>query len=180
MKCVASRAPVVAVLSVVLLAGLPLAARSPQAGQKQPTPTFKVRVEYVEVDAIVHDKEGRFIADLTKYDFEVLEDGRRQMIESMALVDVPVEPRPTPALVAGRRFEPDVVSNSEPPGRVYLIVLDDLHVAPTHTPAARRIAREFIEKNLAPNDMAAVVTTTGSRTTAQDFTSNKRLLLAAV
>jgi hypothetical protein len=48
-----------------------------------------------------------------------------------------------------------IVTNIEPPGRVYLFVLDDLHVQSNRTPAVKRIAHDFIEKNFAPNDMAA-------------------------
>ncbi len=180
MKCVPIPSRVVVVVSVVASLGLPLGARAPQSGQKQPTPTFKVRVEYVEVDAIVHDKEGRFVGDLKKEDFEVLEDGKRQQIANLEMVDVPVEPQPTPALIAGRRFEPDVFSNDQRPGRVYLIVLDDLHINSIRTTAARRLARQFIETNIAPNDLAAVITTSGNRKSSQDFTSNRRLLFEAV
>ncbi len=38
----------------------------------------------------------------------------------------------------------------------------------------------FIEQNMAPNDVAAVVVTSGNRRAAQEFTSNHRLLLEAV
>jgi hypothetical protein len=41
-------------------------------------------------------------------------------------------------------------------------------------------ARRFIERNLADNDLASVVTTSGRFDAVQDFTSNRRLLLAAV
>ena len=180
MKSAPTRARVFIVLSMAALLGLPLGARPPQSGQKQPAPTFKVRVEYVEVDAIAHDKEGRFIPDLKKDDFEVYEDGKRQEIANMELVDVPMEPQPLPAMLAGRRFEPDVVSNTQRPGRVYLVVLDDLQINPIRTVAARKLARRFIETNVAPNDLAAVITTSGNRKSSQGFTSNRRLLFDAV
>ena len=41
-------------------------------------------------------------------------------------------------------------------------------------------ARQFIERYLGANDLMAVVTTGGSTSGAQEFTSRKRLLLAAV
>jgi VWFA-related protein len=150
----------------------------PQKGQAQPT--FRMRIEFVEVDASVRDKSGHFVADLTKDDFEVLEDGKRQDIASFDLVNVPVEPRPAVAVVTGRLIEPDVVSNKQVPGRVYLVVIDDLHVSPMRIRQTRKVARDFIEQNVAPNDVAMVLTTSGNRQAAQDFTSNKRLLLQAV
>jgi VWFA-related protein len=180
MRSVPTRALLFGVAFIAVLLVWPLSGQQPQKGQKQPTPTFRVQIEYVEVDAVVRDKVGRFIADLKKDDFEVFEDGKRQDITNLELVDVPVEPQPMPALLAGRRFEPDVVSNAQPPGRVYLVVLDDLHINPTRTIAARKLARQFIETNVAPNDLAAVVTTSGNRRSSQEFTSNRRLLFEAV
>jgi VWFA-related protein len=180
MRPVPTRALLFGVAFIAVLLVLPLSGQQPQKGQKQPTPTFRVRIEYVEVDAVVRAKDGRFIADLKKDDFEVFEDGKRQDIANFELVNVPVEPRPAVSLVTRREIEPDVVSNAQPPGRVYLIVLDDLHVNPMRTQRARKIARDFIQQNLAPNDVATVITTSGNRDAIQDFTTNKRLLLQAV
>jgi VWFA-related protein len=152
-----------------------------QQGQKeQPRAVFRARVDYVEVDATVQDSAGRFVPDLTKDDFELLEDGGKQTIDRVEVVNVPVEPLALPALLSGRPWEPDVYTNTVPPGRIYLIVMDDLHVAPARSLAARRIAHMFIEQNMAPNDVAAVVVTSGNRRAAQEFTSNHRLLLEAV
>ncbi len=173
------RAALFLVVLFTTTAILPLGGQQPQGTQKQPTPTFRVRVEYVEVDAVVEDGGGHFVADLKKNDFEVFEDGKKQDVVGFDLMDVPVEAPPMVALVTRQTLEPDVVSNAQPPGRVYLIVIDNLHINSARTVAARRIAREFIEK-MAPNDVAAVVQTAGKRGNAQDFTSNKRLLLAAV
>ncbi len=65
-------------------------------------------------------------------------------------------------------------------GRVYIIVLDDLNVAPLRTNIVRRHAREFIEQRFGPRDLAAVVVTSGRKDAAQEFTSDPALLLRAV
>ena len=65
-------------------------------------------------------------------------------------------------------------------GRLYLIVLDDLQTDLARTGLVKAAARRFIERNLADTDLAAVVTTSGRFEAVQDFTSNRRLLLAAV
>ncbi len=155
-------------------------AEQPQGQQKQAPPTFRVQVEYVEVDAVVRDKSGRFLSDLKREDFEIYEDGKRQDIANVELVDMPVDPEPGAATITGRRFEQDVVNNERRPGRLYLIVLDDLHIDSTHTLAARKLARQFIETNMGPQDLAAVITTSGNRKSTQEFTWNRRLLLEAV
>src|SRR5687768_13370051 len=43
-----------------------------------PTPTFRSDVEYVEVDALVTDEQGRFVPNLQKDDFRIFEDGKQQ------------------------------------------------------------------------------------------------------
>jgi len=55
----------------------------------QNTPSIQVNVGLVSVDAEVTDATGRFIGNLTKNDFIVLEDGTQQDIASFALTDVP-------------------------------------------------------------------------------------------
>jgi VWFA-related protein len=145
-----------------------------------PTPTFKAQVEYVEVDALVTDAQGRFVRDLTKDDFQVFEDGKRQSISDFVLVDIPIERAERP-LFAAKPIEPDVYSNAQPfEGRVYVMILDDLHVAPLRSQRVKIAARQFIERNLGANDLMAIVFTGGRTQDAQDFTNNKRLLLAAV
>jgi Ca-activated chloride channel homolog len=51
-----------------------------QGPQKQPGPTFRVTVRLVNVFATVTDARGAPVADLTKADFRVLEDGIPQTI----------------------------------------------------------------------------------------------------
>ena len=53
------------------------------------TPTFRLQVEYVEVDARVTDSKGNFVRDLTKEDFQILEDGKPRPLAAFSLVDIP-------------------------------------------------------------------------------------------
>src|SRR4029453_16257170 len=52
----------------------------PAAGQLPPV-TFKVEVNYVEVDTLVTDRQGQVVRDLTRDDFEGFEDGRPTPLE---------------------------------------------------------------------------------------------------
>jgi VWFA-related protein len=157
------------------------------AGQAPSTtpqgPTFKVQVDYVEVDVVVTNERGEFVRDLTAEDFQVFEDGKPQTISSFALVDIPIERAERP-LFADREIEPDVQSNARPFfGRVYVMMLDEAHTDAHNTPLVRRAARKFIEEDLGANDMMAVVFARGLHggdDYGQEFTSNRRLLLTAV
>ena len=154
------------------------------AGQTQPPapqqPTFKVEVDYVEVDAIVTDQRGTFVRDLKKEDFQVLEDGKPQTITTFSIIDIPTE-RANRPLFASQPIEPDVKTNAQPfDGRIYVMVLDDLHTTFGRSQRVKAAGRQFIERHLGANDLMAVVHTSGPSDASQEFTGSKRLLLAAV
>ncbi len=62
------------------------------SAQQQPAPsaTFQVEVNFVDIDAVVTDERGNFVGDLTKDDFELLDDGKPQEISAFSLVDIPM------------------------------------------------------------------------------------------
>src|SRR5438093_1005495 len=164
---------------VALTAGQQPPAQPPPPPQQQ-QPTFRVRVDYVEVDVVVTDRQGNLVRDLKKEDFQVLEDGKNQAINTFTFVDIPVERADRP-LFQESPIEPDVRTNEKPfDGRVYVMVIDDLHTRFGRTQRVKAAAKQFIERRLGANDLMAIVHTAGGSDTGQEFTSNKRLLLAAV
>lgn len=153
---------------------------APPAQPQQPPITFRAEVNYVEVDARVLDSQGSFVADLVQDAFQVFEDGKPQQVTIFSLVNIPVT-RPERPLFASQPIEPDVQTNVGVfDGRVYLLVLDDLHVHPLRTQRVRAAARQFVERYLGANDMAAVVHTSGRSDAGQEFTASPRLLLSAI
>ncbi len=142
--------------------------------QPQPPVTFKVEVNYVEIDANVTDAQGNFVRTLTKEDFQVLEDGKPQALTAFSMVDIPIE-RVDPPLFSKAAIPPDVVTNRKPfEGRVFVLVLDDLQTRFTRTARTRAAARQFVERYVGANDIVAVVNTSGYGKSMQDFTSNRR------
>ena len=172
-------------IAVVLLGGVAIAGQgggtqTPAPDAQQPAVTFRAEVNYVEVDARVVDAQGNFVTTLSQDDFEILEDGKPQQVSVFSLVNIPVERQPRP-LFANRPVERDVQTNvSASNGRVYLIVLDDLHTTPLLATRTRNAARQFVERYMGANDIAAVVHTSGRAEASQEFTSNPRLLLSAI
>src|SRR4028118_2129883 len=121
-------------LGFTLVTGLTLPAQQPAAppvaspppatagGDQQPSVTFRGEVNYVEIDAIVTDAQGNFVRDLSKEDFEVVEEGKPQKLEVLTLVDIPIERADAP-LFSPDAIEPDVRSNTkEFNGRVFVLV----------------------------------------------------------
>src|SRR5919204_2936032 len=169
----------IAALAILLAGAVLIAGQAPPpAGPQQPT--FKAQVEYVEVDVLVTDQQGNFVRGLNKEDFQVLEDGKPQTVSTFTLVDIPVERFDRP-LGAALPIDPDVRSNERPfDGRVYVMVIDDLHTNFARSERVKRAARIFVQRYLGANDLMAVVHTRGTTESGQEFTNNKRLLLAAI
>src|SRR5215510_922653 len=168
-----TRRIVVALVAVILASHALLGQTSPQ-----PQATFRVRVDAVEIDASVTDAAGNPVPNLTADDFEILEDKKPQTITSFTVVNIPAERLERPQF-AGRAIEPDVQTNQQPEGRLYVFVLDD--VAPDQALRTRRFLRRFIEQYFGANDVAAVSFLGLARAaSAQSLTSNPRLLLESI
>ena len=179
----ASAGQVRVLLRAALLAAIVAFTSLLGAAQQQPAPsaTFQVEVNFVDIDAVVTDERGNFIGDLTKDDFELLDDGKPQEISAFSLVDIPMPSAGTRPPGGPQPSVSDVNSNAQPiSGRLYVIVLDDLNVAPLRTKVVVNAARQLIERHFGPNDMAAIMYTSGRTDGAQEFTSERAALLAAI
>jgi VWFA-related protein len=166
--------------TTIALIVLAVLAQAQAPAPPQPPVTFKVEVNYVEIDANVTDAQGNFVRTLTRDDFQLLEDGKPQALTAFSMVDIPIA-RPDPPLFAKTAIAPDVVSNRTPfEGRVFVIVLDDLHTRFNQTARTRGAARQFVERFVGANDLVAVVNTSGYGRSMQDFTSNRQLALKAI
>src|SRR3954454_2155828 len=73
-------------LATAVLGSVLLAAQEPQ------TPKFRVAVDAVRIDAVVTDKDGNIVRDLTADDFEVQQDGKAQKVTFAQFVPVGVAP----------------------------------------------------------------------------------------
>lgn len=148
--------------------------------QQAPGVTFQVEVNYVDVDVIVTDEKGQFVTGLTRDHFTVFEDGKPQKIETFSLVDLPVE-KSDDVVLQGRPIPADIRTNRKPfDGRVYVIVLDDLDVSAMRSAPTRDAARRFVREHMAANDLGAVVYTSGRSDAAQEFTTDRELLIRAI
>ena len=146
------------------------------AATRDPRP-FRTGVDAVEIDVRVIDAQGNPVTGLTRDDFELFEDGVRQQVKAFTAVDVPVARR----AAAGPALEPDVQSNAVPfDGRLYVLVLDDLHTHPLQANRVKRAVRRFLEEHVADNDRAALLVTSGNIDASQELTSSRAALLRAL
>jgi VWFA-related protein len=155
------------------LHGTPRATTQQPAGQAPSQPVFRAGVELVEVDAVALDASNRPVTDLRQEEFEVFEDGTPRPIVTFAAVNLPVpEPRPP------RRL--DVSSNgSADDGRVFFLVLDDVHTLRERSEAVKQVARRLIER-LRPQDQVAALWVSLARDGARELTTNHAAVLDAI
>jgi VWFA-related protein len=153
---------------------------APAGATPQTGVTFRTDVNFIELHAVVTDERGNLVRDLSQEDFEVFEDGKPQTPSVFSLVDLPIE-RPVTPSFALQPIESDVRSTMRSfDGRIYVLVLDDLHTSTLRSQLVRDAARRFLQQYVGVNDLAAVVYTSGREDAAQELTGSRRLLLAAV
>jgi VWFA-related protein len=131
---------------------------APPGGDSQtPQATFRSRIDSVQVDVQVSDKQGNPVTGLTEQDFDVREAGKPQTIDTfkyIAVDDTPVDPVNVPEILS---IEDQQRETAKDDARVIVIFLDDYH---THSSAALRIRPQLANwvRNLNPRTLVALAT----------------------
>lgn len=153
--------------------------------QAPDTPIIRMNVELVQVDAVVHDGKGRPVTNLTAEDFEVKQDGKVQKITNFSYVAEPSQVIPAPSIkrekggVAAPVAKPKELSADEV-HRTMALVVDDLGLAYESVLRAKESMVKFVDEQMEPGDLVAVLRTGQSAGTLQRFTTDKRQLEAAI
>lgn len=113
-------------------------------------PTFRSSVDLVTIDVVATTANGAPVPNLTAADFEVLEDGAPQAIQTFQFVDLA-------GASAIRPLPPGMASNEVEPGGLFVVVLDELGLQVDDVAQARRVAEKFFKETLLPNDYVAII-----------------------
>ena len=143
----------------------------------------RITTNLVQVDAVV-TKDGRPVTGLTADDFEIYEDGHKQVITSFAYVsNVGARPATTPEKPRETKtgsFTPPPPLTRDVPRRTIALVVDDLGLSAESLSDVRRSVRKFVAEQMQPNDLVAILRTGTQVGALQQFTNDKRLLNRAV
>ena len=121
-------------------------------------PIFRSGINFVRVDVIVSDKDGNPVLDLKPEDFEIEEDGQRQKIEQFELIKIdPLDQIQGPTNGEIRSRADEEREAARPEVRMFVILLDDYHVRRGNDMAVRKPLIDFIQNQLAPADMVAIM-----------------------
>ena len=154
----------ICVLSGLLMrAGLSVPAVHAQGASSAETSGGVIRAEtrLVLVDAVVTDKKGNYIRDLTQKDFRVSEDNKEQTIKSFSL-------------------ESDDTAPANAQKHYLVLFFDNSSMTSGDHVQARQAATKFIERNAGPNRLIAIIDFTGGVRVAQNFTSDPERLKKVV
>src|SRR6266516_2619708 len=181
--------PFVATVLNVTIASALLAQAPPQRPTQPSTPSedevVRVTTNLVQVDSVVTDKNGKQVTDLRPDDFEILEDGRPQPITAFSYVSTDskasVSASTSPALpIKNAPPLPPVALRPEQVRRTIVFVVDDLGLSLQSFNAVRSGMKKYVDEQMQPGDLAAIVRTGGGAGALQRLTSDKRQLYAAI
>jgi len=167
-----------AVLSVALFPALSMAGQAGQAAQVQPAQApapIRVRVNVVEVRVVVRDEHGKPVANLTREDFQLSDDGKPQTIANFT-VETP-EVRSAEAAAAPSAGPTEELMPASAPERFVALVFDDTHLSFADLMYARNSATAFLD-GLEPGDRVGLYSISGS--VNHNFTADKDELKKAL
>jgi VWFA-related protein len=168
-----------AVLTAGLLSSTGTTGGAGQAAPSDP-PRFRIAVDVVRLDAVVTDKDGKLVTNLTADDFDVHQDGRPQKISLVRWVPLAgpqaaaTAPSSPSATAPTDRLAPSQVQ------RTIMIVVDDLGTSFESYPPMRLALHRLVDEQLGANDLVAIVRTSVPDRALQQFTSDRKALHAAI
>ncbi|HJQ35104.1 MAG TPA: VWA domain-containing protein [Pyrinomonadaceae bacterium] len=185
-------------LTLILALLLPAAGQQPattqtQDAQRDREEVVRITSNLVQVDAVVTDRKGQPVSDLRPEEFEIYEDGHQQKITNFSFVATGAGAAATePSAAAAnssaapvRKGEsatpvPPVRLRPEDVRRTFALVVDDLGLSFESMHFVRAALRKFVDEQMQPGDLVAIIRTGAGVGALQQFTSDKRLLYAAI
>jgi VWFA-related protein len=130
--------------------------------------TLRTEVRVVEVPVVVRDDRFRAVAGLTRDDFEIYDNGKKQAISSFSVQSF--APHGEASVAAA--------SKDAPRPRFLALCFDDLHLLPAALQPVKDAAERFVRTSLAPGDRVVVVRT--SQSEDSQFTGDVPTLVAQI
>jgi VWFA-related protein len=186
------------VLLFGLLLSLAILAQQPDNPKPQPTPTptepqqpsrpgeddaVKITTNLVQVDAVITDTNGKVVNDLRPDEVQIFEDGHQQKVTNFSLVTVEGSiPQPFRSASLDKLAPPLPPVKLQPDDvrRTIALVVDDLGLSMPSTYYTRRALKKFVDEQMRPGDLVAIIRTSGGMGALQQFTADKRQLYAAI
>ncbi|MEJ7624098.1 MAG: VWA domain-containing protein [Pyrinomonadaceae bacterium] len=168
--------------TAILLAAGAMAnhAQSPTPSPPVDNDVVKIQTNLIQIDVSVTDSKGRVVTDLKPSEIEIYENGQKQKITAFSFV--------SSTRTAAEKTIADPLGLPPPPTtlraenvrRSLALVVDDLTLSFESVYYTRRAVKKFIDEQMQPGDLVAIVRTGAGTGALQQFTADKRLLYAAI
>ena len=150
---------------------------------------MRITTSLVQLDAVV-TKDGKHVTDLKAEDFEILEDGRPQTITNFSYISNVPTAAESPANIDAKPVRNKKNKNAPPvlpavvrpqdTRRTIAVVVDDLGISLESMGSIKSYLRKFVDEQIQPRDLVAIIRTGGEVGALQQFTTDKRLLHRAI
>ena len=183
-----TKLPLLAALFCGCLAITPAQDKKQNPPQNEPTEKtdddiIRISTDLIQTGVAVFDKNGQFVNNLQREDFELSVDGKPVSV-SFFEQNTLRRGGDDKAKTAGNSLKAEALRNVlvNPVGRSrsVLFVVDDLHLSFDSHYRTRKLILKFIEREMTPEDTVAIVSSTGKIGFLQQFTNDRRVLRAAV
>jgi VWFA-related protein len=151
------------------------------------TDVVRITTNLVQVDAIITDKNGKAVSDLKPEEVQIFQDGKVQKITNFRYSSAGSALAEPPRVEPNNKTEEPKAPNAPPQRltrddvrRSIALVIDDLGMSFESITYVRRALNKFIDEQMQPGDLVAIVRTNGGTGALQRFTADKRQLHAAV
>lgn len=156
---------------------------TPPNTQEAEQDVVRITTDLVQIDAVVTDKDGNQVMNLTADDFELLQDGKPRKISSFSYVNT-AAPNQKPKTQTGKTSipSPPIRVRPENAGRIITFIVDDGNCAASQIGmlASKNALEKFVNEQMQPNDLVAVYQTRAGSSVFQQYTSDKSQLLRGI
>jgi VWFA-related protein len=161
----------------------PSSIQKTEEAKKDKDDVVRISVTLVQVDAVVTDGKGNYVTNLKPEDFELVVDGRPQHITNFSFIETqPASAAETSAAKTEKGAPPLPPSKLRPEQvrRTIALVVDDLGLSFESMVSLRDSLKKFVDEQMQPGDLVAIIRTAAGMGALQQFTSDKRQLYAAI
>jgi VWFA-related protein len=168
------------VLIILVVTPLSVDAQTPQTTPPDDE-VVRISTQLIQLDVSITDKNGKIVNDVRPEEIEIYENGKKQTVTNLSFV-------------SRSRTEPATKNNSEMSGvplptrpirteqvrRSFALVIDDLTLSFESAYQTRRTVKKFVDEQMQDGDLVAIIRTGAGIGALQQFTSDKRVLYAAI
>ena len=161
--------------------------QTPQKPKSQSDGTFddviRIKTELVQTDVVVTDKNDEIVTDLKLTDFELFENGKKQVLQFIEFVNIdaigekldqPTKIAPQVDTTVPRELTAKDVR------RVIAFVVDDVTIPAEDRLRVRQMLLDFVDNRMVDGDLVAIVRTVGGQGLLEQFTADRQILRRAI